>query len=156
MVNVAFDRDDWTLTASPNSAELNNAIDSNANTRWTTRAFQSPGQWLTIDLGSPKVFNQIVLGTQQSPEDHPRIYELYVSSDGNDWGSALKTEEGTESVTEIDFTTATAQYIRIAQLGSSTNRWWSVHELNIYLRDNPTQPTPEPSPQPIVDECNTT
>ena len=143
----AFKRDDWVLAASNNSADLVNIVDGDESSRWATGEQQAPDQWLTIDLGAAQTFNQIVLSAEASPNDFPRSYELYVSSDGSDWGTPLLTEEGSPSITQIDFDAVTARHIRIVQTGSVERFWWSIHELNIFLQGDVA---PELEPAPIV------
>lgn len=62
-----LDRSGWTLTSNRSVAELGNAIDGNSATRWPTRQFQQPGQWIRIDFGAIETFDRIVLETLANP-----------------------------------------------------------------------------------------
>jgi hypothetical protein len=121
----------WSLTSSNNSADLHFAIDPWTDTRWTTDAVQTDGQWLTIDLSRNSVFNTIKLDSDDSPDDYPRYYEVYVSDDGETWGSAIAAGYGSSSTTEITFDEVEARYIKIEQNGSSDDYWWSVHDIEV-------------------------
>lgn len=125
------DRSEWTLDASDNTAALDNALDGDDDSRWTTQAVQNDSQWLTIDLGRESSFNTLTLVSDESPNDYPRGYLVYVSSDGSDWGSAVASGSGSDSTTVIDLDDTVAQYIKIEQTGSSDNYWWSIHELYV-------------------------
>src|SRR5262249_40848431 len=130
---TALDRSGWTVTAFPD-VEVINAIDGNVATRWTTGTPQTHGQFFQIDLGMAQTFDRIVLdsGNSSFENDHPRGYEVYVSSDGAGWGGPVAIGTGQSPITEILFPARTARYIRINQTGSDSGYWWSIHEVNVY------------------------
>src|SRR5579883_2178494 len=146
----ALDRSAWKLSASNNSSSagdaIGNAIDGNLNTRWSSGTGQSNGQWFQIDLGSTQSFNKVVLDATNSPNDFPASYQLFVSNDGSNWGSAVASGNGS-TVTTITFSAQTARYVKIVQTGSSAY-WWSIDEVNVYPPPAST-PTPTPTPTPI-------
>ena len=154
--NTTLDRSTWTLAASNNSDDLSLAIDELPDTRWTTTATQQPDQWLTIDLNTIQSFNSIVLESEESPNDYPRGYEVYVSSNGVDWGGVISEGNGNEPTTTINFTTVNARYLRIVQTGTVSRYWWSIHEINLFLNNSTpiTGSTPVPvfvpTPDPVV------
>lgn len=123
------DRSSWILNASNNQADVYNAIDNSASTRWTTNTAQTSGQWLTIDLGRDSSFDTISLVADASPNDYPRGYAVYVSNDGSNWGSPIATGSGNDATTDITFSDVSAKYIRVEQTGSDDRLWWSIHEL---------------------------
>ncbi len=129
--NQLDNRSSWNLDSSENSGELNNAIDGNPATRWSTRADQAPNQSLTIDLGATQSFNRIILDSEDSPNDSPIQYQVFVSDDGSNWGNAIASGDGANGTTTITFGTVEARHIRLLQLGSSDTYWWSIHELNV-------------------------
>lgn len=69
-----------------------------------------------------------------SQDDHPRVYEVYTSNDGNDWGAAVAMGEGDrDGMTVIDLSNEqSARFIRIDQTGSDSSHWWSIHNINLY------------------------
>jgi len=138
-------RTGWTATASSTETGGSpaNALDGNATTRWSTGAAQANGQWFRVDMVTAQTFNKVVLDAGTSTGDYPRGYQLFVSNDGTNWGSAVATGSGTTQVTTITFANQTARYIRIVQTGSIGN-WWSIHEYNVYGASGPT-PTNTPT-----------
>lgn len=128
---------EWTLSASTtNSTNVNNAIDGNPSTRWTTFGeFQRNGQYFEIDLGSQQSFDQIILDSTASELDYPRSYEVYVSNTGfgSGLGNPITSGQGSaDGNTVINFDTQNGRYIRIVQTGSVSDKWWSIHELRIF------------------------
>lgn len=137
-----LNRDAWEVSASNGSGSAQLALDGLASTRWATGVFQSPGQYFDIDFQDALTFDSIVLATTENPEDYPRAYEVYISSNGSDWGVPVVTGAGNGSTTTIELDTVTTRYLRILQTGSSSNRWWSIHEFNIF-NSGPIPPEPE-------------
>jgi O-glycosyl hydrolase len=134
-------RDGWTVSASASSSDdpPGNAIDGNADTRWSTGHGMQPGDWFQVDLGASRTFDQLVLDTSGSPGDFVRQYQVFVSADGVDWGSPIATGPG-GTVTRILVPPVTSRYVRIVNQGSSGS-WWSIHELNILAPDASTDAT---------------
>lgn len=131
-------RTGWTATASHNNALAGNGIDSDESTRWDAGIIQSNGQWFVVDMKGSKTFNQVILDYVISALDYPAAYAVYVSDDGVSWGDAVATGQGKPEITYIGFPTQTARYIRIVQTGSTTEKWWSIHELYVvYKADEP-------------------
>ena len=129
-------RSAWVLDASHNSQDLANAIDGSLQTRWTTNTTQLNGQWLSIDLGAQQTFNSIDLNTDASSDNYPRGYLVFVSNDGNDWGSPVALAEGESGESSIQFDEVTARFVKVVQTGLSDDEWWSVYELNVSLEDS--------------------
>jgi hypothetical protein len=81
------------------------------------------------------VVTALTLDTRKSANDYPRGYEVYVSFDGGSWGKPLLTGKGTKPVTEIKFDRPVrTRFIKIAQTGSSSSYFWSIHELTLGLQ----------------------
>lgn len=128
-------RTGWTAAALPaaSSSTAGNALDGDTTTRWTTGAAQASGQQLVIDMQKPQTFAQVTLDAAGSKSDYPRGYEVYVSTDGNSWGTSIAAGSGTSALTTIRFATQTARYLKIVQTGTGSS-WWSVAELNVYAQ----------------------
>jgi hypothetical protein len=140
-----LNRGGWIVSAS-DSASGNppgNAIDGDISTRWGTGTGQTNGMWFQVDMGSgtPPTFNQIVLNAGGATGDYPRGYQVNVSSNGTNWGSAVATGAGSSAVTTITFAGQTARYIRITQTGSISGIWWSIAEFNVNGTGAPPPPT---------------
>lgn len=127
-------RTGWTATASTsmNNTNPSQALDGNLASKWELGP-QVNGQWYRVDMGSSRTFKEIRLdnsGWKQG--NYPRGYEVYVSNDGTNWGTAVAS--GTVNTTPaggiltITFPTQTARYVKVVQTGSSTS-WWSIEEF---------------------------
>lgn len=120
-------RSGWVASASANNGNAYKALDANIGTRWDTSGGQVYGQWFTVDFGKTYQFNTLILDTATSTSsDAPASYEIYVSNDGNNWGSAIAS--GSSSSGVITFNTQNARYVRVMQTGSKGN-YWSIHEF---------------------------
>ncbi|WOO40584.1 discoidin domain-containing protein [Rubellicoccus peritrichatus] len=128
-----LDRSFWNLSSSVNNSnELANAIDGDTSTRWPTRQFQTPGQTFTVDFTERQLIHRILLETVDNPEDYPRGYIVRGSNNGTDYTEII-SGSGNGATTSIELSQpVTYRYIQIEQTGSSNNRWWSIHEINIY------------------------
>jgi len=121
----------WSMQgANTDVADGPNAWDNNTSTRWTTWADQTNGQYFAVNLGSQQSFSKIVLDAGNG--DYPRGYQVYVSNDGSNWGSAVATGNGSSQTTTITFSQQSAKYVKIVQTGSVTGAWWSIAEMKIY------------------------
>ncbi|MEC0229497.1 discoidin domain-containing protein [Paenibacillus alba] len=128
----ALDRTGWTATSSPTSGDgPANLLDGSMSTRWSTGAPMVPGQSITVDMKAVQSFNKIVLDSTGSNQDYARGYEVYVSNDGTNWGTAIASGAGTGPVMSVSFAKQTARYIKVVQTSTSSS-WWSVRELNVY------------------------
>jgi hypothetical protein len=130
----------WVATASSTVEAPANAIDGNVNTRWSTEANQTNGQYFQVDLGSVQSFNYLTLDAGPSTGDYPQAFSVYVSNTGTDWSTqpAVAIETGTTQLSTAGFATQSARYVRIVQTGSSSTNWWSIAELNIGTATNPS------------------
>lgn len=128
-----LNRTGWVASASSSNAPdpSANAIDGDIGTRWSTGANQTPGQWFQVDMGTTNLCNTIVMDCGGSANDYPRGYQVYVSLDGTNWGSAVATGTGS-AITRATFATQPARFIRATQTGSSGSFWWSIAEFNVY------------------------
>jgi hypothetical protein len=81
-------------------------------------------------MGSLQTFNKITVDSG-SGNDYPRAYEVYVSADGTNWGSAVATVTGASSMQTVSFPTQTAQYVKLALTGTASP-WWSLYELHVF------------------------
>ena len=110
----------------------------------------------------------IRLDTTGSANDYPRGYQVYVSSDATNWGSAIASGSGTSAITDIAFSAQTRRYLKIVQTGSASSNYWSIHEFNLYTNGSATStptstatptPTPTATPTPVpggatLDTCD--
>lgn len=135
-IAVPLQRAGWILTASVNNNanDLANAIDGDLSSRWATRQFQTPGQKLTLTLPQPTFFSSIVLDSTANDEDYPRGYILRGRRSAADGLVEITrlTNVPAGPVTTITLPNPGSwRVLEIEQTGTSPNRWWSVHELNL-------------------------
>jgi beta-glucosidase len=108
-----------------------NVLDGNAGTRWSTGTPMVNGQTFTLDLGAARSFSKLVMDSGGSANDYAHGYQVFVSADGTNFGTAIATGTPTTAVVTVTFPTATARYVRIVQTGASSS-WWSMAEVNLY------------------------
>lgn len=136
-----LDRTGWTASDGVNSgtAALQNALDRNTGTRWSSGAVQSDGQKFIVDMKSAKTFNKLILW--ESSNDYPRGYEVYVSNDGVTWGTPVASGAGATGTTTVTFPQKTARYIKVEiNLPADFSRWWSIHEFLVLLSGDVSAP----------------
>ena len=61
--------------------------------------------------------------------DHASAYELALSTDDATY-TVVARGLGSE-LTQIGFPTQVARYVRIRQIGSGYDHWWSIHEITV-------------------------
>ncbi|MEK8128261.1 discoidin domain-containing protein [Paenibacillus filicis] len=127
-----LDRTGWTATSTPSSGDApRNLLDDNIATRWSAGAPMVPGQFFTVDMKASRTFNNLVMDSTGSNSDYARGYEVYVSNDGTEWGTAVASGAGTGPVVTASFAPQNARYIKVVQTGSASS-WWSIHEFYVY------------------------
>jgi hypothetical protein len=89
------------------------------------------GMFFQVDLHATLSFNQVVLDAAGSSSDFPRGYQLFVSNDGTNFGSAVVSGAGAAALVTITFPTQSARFIKVVQTGASSF-WWSIAELNVF------------------------
>ena len=107
-------------------------IDGNRGTRWSSGAGQSVGMSVTVDLGGPQTFSEIVMDAGISIGDFLRRYTVQVSDDGRTW-TDIAIGPGRPSLTGemvIALPPTTARHLRLVS-GATSGSWWSIHELNL-------------------------
>lgn len=103
-------------------------LDGKQDTLWTNGRKQKSGQWITIDLGETSAFDAVELDPGNAKDDYPRQYRIFVSDDGQNWGTSIAGGEGVSGRLSITFPEQKARYVKIMQMGES-DQWWSVSEL---------------------------
>lgn len=125
-----LDRTGWSVTtfASAGGEPGTNMLDSKLNTRWSSGTPQAPGQWIIIDMGTAQTFNTIFMSSGFSYGDYAHGYQVFVSNDGNTWGSAIANGTANSQSIAIGFASQTARYVKVIQTGTASN-WWSISEF---------------------------
>jgi hypothetical protein len=127
-------RTGWVATASATGGAdiASKALDGTAGSRWSSGLVQSGAatQTFTVDMLTAQSFSQITL---DSGGDYARNYQVFASTDGTNWGTAIASGTGTAALTTITFAQQTARYLQVRQTTSAgTGSWWSIYELNVY------------------------
>ena len=115
-----------------------NAGDGNANTYWESNNNAFP-QWLQVDLGSAVSVNQTILKLPPPAAWATRTQTLTVqgSTNGSTF-STLKASAGyvfnpaTGNTVTIDFTAATARYVRVTVTGNTGWAAGQLSEMEVY------------------------
>ena len=134
-------RKDWKLSASDNPGDAGLAVDGNADTRYTTKTPQKPGQWFQIELPAEATINGLQLDSTKSANDYPRGYKVEVSSDGTAW-KQVQVGHGSGAVTDILFPPTKAKFLKITQTGSVGGLFWSIHEIQLFAAGAAVPPAP--------------
>jgi len=129
---TALSRTGWTATSNPTSGDVpGNLLDNNMSTRWSSGAAMTNGQYFVVDMKSAQSFNRIVMDSTNAANDYARGYQVYVSNDGTNWGTAVASGTGSSAVITVDFAAQSARYIKVVQTGTASS-WWSINEFNVY------------------------
>jgi len=130
-----------------NQGEVNQALDGNMTTRWTTKTAQIPGMYFELDLGKTEEVGRLMVELDGSAHDYPCGYVLSTSLNGKvwqdvvvsriNWGAFYYGEfhpivDGKEAKLEICFEPHLARFVRLTQTGENHVWWWSMHEVNLY------------------------
>src|SRR5258708_2252337 len=134
-----LDRTGWTASASStgSGSSVNNALDGNQGTRWTSGITQATGQWFEVDMGSTQSVGTILFDAgPSSATDYPRGYQLQVSTDNTNWTTVSPGYFGnTRTIALALPSSQNVRYFRIIQTGTSSS-WWSIAELVVYSPGN--------------------
>jgi glucosylceramidase len=139
---TALDSKDWELGAAGvtpiKEHPLEDMLDDNLGTRWTSGESQDTDQSLTVDLGSRQTFTELSLDVGANIGDYLRSYRVQVSDDGASWHSIVRGPGRTGEMV-IALPETTARYLRISSTAQSVSPW-SIAELDI--RRAPLSETP--------------
>jgi hypothetical protein len=133
---AALDRTGWVPTVSDASfGAAANAIDGNTGTLWATGgAFPA---WIVLDMLTPKTFTTFThLPRQDAFQDYPGSIEIYVSTDGLTWGTAIYTQSGlpnTGTLKTFTFSSQTKRWLKynILSQASGARIYQGAAEVNV-------------------------
>jgi len=127
-----LNRSGWIASASSSNQVPSNAIDGDPVSRWSTQQAQTAGNWFLVDMGSIQHFSGITLDNGHSyANDYPQGYQVFVSVDGSNWGNAIASGNGSQSLVTISFATQSARFIKVV-LTVNGEDWWSIADFNVY------------------------
>lgn len=122
-----------------NPSNVNHVIDGKLNTRWDTGEFQKPGQWFQVNMRSVKMINEVIIDASGHKDDYPRGYKIEVSDNGNTWKQVAVNANNSDVKVVAKFKAVKAQYVKITQTGSSSDKYWSIDELGITETTQPIE-----------------
>ncbi|MGH9961367.1 MAG: discoidin domain-containing protein, partial [Pyrinomonadaceae bacterium] len=102
------------------------AVDGNAATRWSS-VYSDP-QWITIDLGSLKQINRVVLKWEVA---YGKSYKIQLSSDNVNWTDIYSTTAGTGGLNDLTVS-GTGRYLRMYGTVRGTAWGYSLWEMEAY------------------------
>jgi F5/8 type C domain len=117
----------WTATANTNSSAADapqNAINGSGG-RFSSDAYEAPGMYWQVNMGSEQTFNQVGLNAGSNNGDYADGYDVEVSNDGKNF-TPVYFGTGSSQTETATFSPQTAQYIRILLTASSATDWWSM------------------------------
>ena len=126
-------------TVGENGAAVN-AVDNNSATIWHTQWYNATAPLpheIQLDLGANKTVSGMTYLPRQDGGVNGRIgqYEVYLSTDGTTWGTAVTTGTfaDTATVKTLSWTGRTARYLRLRALTEAGNRgpWTSAAEVTV-------------------------
>ena len=132
------------MTAEPAGDDPRAATDGRAETRWSTRAPQSPGQWLQLELDGPAELNGLELDLGGAAFEYPRGLAVQVARDAAwaDIGATIRwvgplvwtgthvLRAGVERVV-VSFPLTRVRALRVVQTGRDALHPWSVAEVRL-------------------------
>ena len=151
-------RNGWTVTASLRTEQARDLLDGDAATGWNSGRQQTPGQSLTVDLGTSELLARVDL-LAIDWQNVPAGLRVEVSEDGQRWETVstvpdywgplffsehhpfLKVRRGR---VQAIFPPVRARYLRLVQTASGPHRGWAARELFAYAPGGPRPPVPRP------------
>jgi O-glycosyl hydrolase len=146
-----LDRSGWTAASSTSAAghpaEL--AIDGDVDTKWRTGIRAKNGDWFQVDLGAPTNITKIVLDNAADDAfEAIAPYQVYVSEDGVDWGTAVARGIGHLGTVSISLPASKARYVRVVSTDDSFHFHWSIGDISVYGSESATSSIQAPTKVP--------
>ncbi|MFD1922437.1 carbohydrate-binding protein [Streptomyces beijiangensis] len=120
----------WKATTS-DGADASAAVDGDQTTQWKAATAQTPGQYLTLDLGTPKSISRLALDAGLDATGHPYGFTVSTSSDGTHFGAPVARVGGRSFTQDAVFPQTTVRYLRI-ELTAPGDTPWAVNEIRLY------------------------
>ena len=117
-------------SASANSGEAADAIDSDMESRWSSGEAQKPGQWFALDMAASYTISALSLECARDSKDYARGYQVFVSNDNQNWGNPVAEGKGAGTSIKIDLKPTPGRYLKIVQTETAENNW-SINEMKI-------------------------
>jgi hypothetical protein len=125
------------------------ATDGNTGTRWSSQ-FSDP-QWIYIDLGQNRSFNQVVLRWEAAYGRRFGIYYQSTSMCSSCWNNVYWTDNGNGGTNTINFSSVTGRYVLMYGIARGTPWGYSLYEFEVYDTTTTTVPDVPPDDPGKVD-----
>lgn len=105
----------------------NYATDGKTGTRWASST--GDPHWIYVDLGVSLPVVQVLLRWETA---YAKSYKIQVSNDAATWTDVYSTTNGSGGTETINFTQASARYVRMYGIERGTNYGYSLFEFEVY------------------------
>ncbi len=128
----------WTATASPGMDSAAKAIDNDDESKWSTGRPMMVGDWIAIDMGKAQMIDRIEVSDHWPGGEFPRGYDLFLSDDGQNWGSPVVKGKGA-NITLIAFPARLTRHFKIVQTGTlsaqnkNLGRPWQTRSITAFF-----------------------
>jgi beta-galactosidase len=130
----------WRAHVTASSSEDANppeaATDGDPDTRWCATG-PRPGEWLKVDLGSPKDVGQCEIVWERPAIEYR--YKLDGSVDGTTWVSlgddttaVAQSPDSPSPLSHLNFASRPLRYVRVTTVAADQKRWASLFELRLF------------------------
>ncbi len=127
----------WGATASSNANEAGLAIDGDPLTAWRSDGPQTTGDFLQIDLGAPRVVQQVrVVTGRRYASDFARGLGVSVQAEGRDFERVSAVGNLRRQELHLRFNPRVARQVRL-ELTDSAGYHWAVAEVGIEGAEDP-------------------
>ncbi len=148
--NAAYlDTNGWTVSAtlpdvSDKGVVASAIFDADPSTVWTSPNNQGSGsQIIQIDMGTERTFDSIYIESPSETE-YGRQYAVQDTMDW--WQSTYGHTAGNVGITKISFSTRTARFVNICQIGTADGVPWTVARIRIANGTIPVSAEPDFGP----------
>ena len=141
------------LTASRRDHLLPRVLDGDPDARWLSERRQVGDEWVRLRLNGPRDIARVRLGmARRSLGDYPRRLLVESSSDGSTYRRLYHDtvvpqllqgiiRQGAYPPIDIDLPPNRTIELRLRQTGTTRSFYWSIHELQLWERDERAPPS---------------
>lgn len=128
--DLALSRPAAASGVNPAGNVANHATDGSMATRWSSPEGVDP-QWLSVDLGTARSFNEIRLYWETA---YGKNYKIQISSNGSNWTDVYQTYVGDGGLDLVQIPTVNARYVRMYGIERGTAWGYSLYSFEVYHR----------------------
>ncbi|MGZ3806133.1 MAG: discoidin domain-containing protein, partial [Pseudobdellovibrionaceae bacterium] len=104
------------------------AVDGSASSRWSSALYVDPA-WITVDLGSSKQINRIILNWENA---YAQAYSIQISNDNATWTTIYSTTTGVGGTDNLTGFSVSGRYVRMYGTVRGSQWGYSLYEMNVY------------------------